>query len=127
MHNCRIMEGSEAVALAVKACRPQVISAFPISPQTHIVEHLSEIVADGHLDAEFVPMATLAEDAVDGSLTAAIDADGNVQTIISVNRDATAAGATESEDVIIIINSGVATLKVSKTIPKGLITGLNIL
>jgi pyruvate ferredoxin oxidoreductase alpha subunit len=49
-----VMEGSEAVALAVKACRPQVISAFPISPQTHIVERLARLAADGELDAEFV-------------------------------------------------------------------------
>ncbi|MCK7467239.1 MAG: hypothetical protein MZU91_03185 [Desulfosudis oleivorans] len=33
-----------------------VIAAYPITPQTHIVEHLSEIVADGELDAEYVPV-----------------------------------------------------------------------
>ena len=33
-----------------------VIAAYPITPQTHIVEHLSELVADGKLDAEFVPV-----------------------------------------------------------------------
>jgi len=49
-----VMEGSEAVALAVKACRPQVISAFPISPQTHIVERLARMVSDGDLHAEYV-------------------------------------------------------------------------
>jgi pyruvate ferredoxin oxidoreductase alpha subunit len=37
-------EGSRAVAEAVALCRPQVISAYPISPQTHIVEHLSDLV-----------------------------------------------------------------------------------
>lgn len=50
----KVLEGSEAVALAVKACRPQVISAFPISPQTHIVEGLARFLADGDLDAEYV-------------------------------------------------------------------------
>ena len=50
----KVLEGSEAVALAVKACRPQVISAFPISPQTHIVEGLARLLADGDLDAEYV-------------------------------------------------------------------------
>lgn len=50
----QVVEGSEAVALAVKACRPQVISAYPISPQTHIVEALARMVADGHLNSEFV-------------------------------------------------------------------------
>jgi len=50
----KVIEGSEAVALAVRACRPQVISAYPISPQTHIVEWFAKMVADGELDSEFV-------------------------------------------------------------------------
>jgi pyruvate ferredoxin oxidoreductase alpha subunit len=54
MSNFRVVEGSEAVAFAVKACRPQVISAYPISPQTHIVERLAQMRADGELDAEYV-------------------------------------------------------------------------
>jgi pyruvate ferredoxin oxidoreductase alpha subunit len=43
------MEGSRAVAEAVAACRPEVVCAYPISPQTHIVEALSELVAAGAL------------------------------------------------------------------------------
>jgi len=35
-------EGSRAVAEAVALCRPEVICAYPISPQTHIVEGLGE-------------------------------------------------------------------------------------
>jgi pyruvate ferredoxin oxidoreductase alpha subunit len=54
MDETRVLEGSEAVALAVRACRPHVISAYPISPQTHIVEQLAKMVADGELDAEYV-------------------------------------------------------------------------
>ncbi|MFB0521984.1 MAG: pyruvate ferredoxin oxidoreductase, partial [Desulfatiglandales bacterium] len=54
MSYIRVVEGSEAVALAVKACRPQVISSYPISPQTHIVEHLAKMVADGDLQAEYI-------------------------------------------------------------------------
>ena len=54
MQNIQVVEGSEAVAMAVKSCRPQVISAFPISPQTHIVEALARMVADGELNAEYV-------------------------------------------------------------------------
>jgi len=50
----QVLEGSEAVALAVKACRPQVISAYPISPQTHIVEALARMIADGDLDCQYV-------------------------------------------------------------------------
>lgn len=55
MNATRVVEGSEAVALAVKACRPGVISSFPISPQTHIVEGLAQMVADGELHCEYVP------------------------------------------------------------------------
>src|SRR5689334_19977620 len=43
------VEGSQAVAAAVAACRPDVICAYPISPQTHIVEKLSAIVKAGEL------------------------------------------------------------------------------
>ncbi len=49
------MEGSRAVAEAVALCRPEVICAYPISPQTHIVEGLGEMVKDGSLqDCEFI-------------------------------------------------------------------------
>ena len=54
MKEIKVVEGSEAVALAVKACRPHVISAFPISPQTHIVESLARMVADGDMIAEYI-------------------------------------------------------------------------
>ncbi len=52
--NMKVVEGSYAVAHAVMRCRPDVISAYPITPQTHIVEHLSQMVADGELDSEFL-------------------------------------------------------------------------
>ncbi len=50
------IEVSLAVAEAVGLCDVDVIAAYPITPQTHIVEHLSELVADGHLDAEYIPV-----------------------------------------------------------------------
>ena len=50
------LEVSLACSEAVKLANVDVIAAYPITPQTHIVEHLSELVADGHLDAEFVPV-----------------------------------------------------------------------
>lgn len=50
------MEVSFAAAEAVKQCNIDVIAAYPITPQTHIVERLAEYVADGELDAEFVPV-----------------------------------------------------------------------
>ena len=46
----RQIEGSRAVGDAVGQCRPEVICAYPISPQTHIVEHLSDLVRRGDLE-----------------------------------------------------------------------------
>ncbi len=43
-------EGSHAVAEAVAMCRPEVICAYPITPQTHIVEGLGELVKGGKLE-----------------------------------------------------------------------------
>ncbi len=49
------IEGSQAVAEAVALCRPEVICAYPISPQTHIVEGLGELVRSGALErCEFI-------------------------------------------------------------------------
>jgi pyruvate ferredoxin oxidoreductase alpha subunit len=49
------IEGSRAVAAAVAMCRPEVICAYPISPQTHIVEALGEAVKSGQLQrCEFI-------------------------------------------------------------------------
>jgi len=51
----RQIEGSRAVAEAVALCRPEVICAYPISPQTHIVEGLGELVKSGSLSpCEFI-------------------------------------------------------------------------
>lgn len=52
--NMKVVEGSYAIAHAVMCCRPDVISAYPITPQTHIVENLSQMVANGELDSEFL-------------------------------------------------------------------------
>ena len=59
------VEGSHAVAEAVALCRPEVICAYPISPQTHIVEALGKLVADGkvgrcefiNVESEFAAMS----------------------------------------------------------------------
>ncbi len=50
------VEVSIAAAEAVKMAGVDVVAAYPITPQTHIVEHLSELVHDGELDAEFIPV-----------------------------------------------------------------------
>ncbi len=48
------MEVSAAVAEAVRLVDVDVISAYPITPQTHIVERLAELIANGELDAEYI-------------------------------------------------------------------------
>jgi pyruvate ferredoxin oxidoreductase alpha subunit len=50
----KFIEGSMSVAESVKLCRPDVIAAYPITPQTHIVEFLSQMVADGDLKSQFI-------------------------------------------------------------------------
>ncbi len=49
-----ILEGSEAVAEVAALCRPEVLAIYPITPQTHIPENLSQIVADGKLNAKVI-------------------------------------------------------------------------
>ncbi|MGA3209577.1 MAG: transketolase C-terminal domain-containing protein [Syntrophales bacterium] len=50
----RVLEGSHAVAEAVRLAKVQVISAYPITPQTHIVEILSEYCTKGMMKAKFL-------------------------------------------------------------------------
>jgi pyruvate/2-oxoacid:ferredoxin oxidoreductase alpha subunit len=50
------MTGNEAAAAAVKLARVQVIAAYPITPQSPVVEQLSAWVESGELPAEFVPV-----------------------------------------------------------------------
>ena len=50
------IEVSIAVAEAAKLANVDVVAAYPITPQTHIVEHLAELVADGDLDAAYIPV-----------------------------------------------------------------------
>jgi pyruvate ferredoxin oxidoreductase alpha subunit len=50
----KVIEGSHAIAEAVRLCEPSVIAAYPITPQTHIIERLSDMVADGELKAKYV-------------------------------------------------------------------------
>jgi pyruvate ferredoxin oxidoreductase alpha subunit len=71
------VEGSLAVALTVARCRPQVISAYPISPQTHVVEQLSRLVRTGDLarcayltvESEFAALSSLVGASAAGSRT----------------------------------------------------------
>ena len=70
-------EGSHAVAEAVALCRPEVICAYPISPQTHIVEGIGEMVKSGELthcefinvESEFAAMSVAIGSSATGART----------------------------------------------------------
>ena len=50
----RFFSGSEAAAYGAKLARVEVVSAYPISPNTGVISTLSELVSSGELDAEMV-------------------------------------------------------------------------
>jgi len=55
MNNTKqILEGSRAIALTIKNIAPAVISAYPITPQTHIVEDLAKFKAEGLVNYEYI-------------------------------------------------------------------------
>ncbi|HTY46462.1 MAG TPA: pyruvate ferredoxin oxidoreductase [Methanomassiliicoccales archaeon] len=51
----KVLSADHAVAWAVRLARAEVIPAFPITPQTLIMEQLSEFINDGEFDADFIP------------------------------------------------------------------------
>jgi len=53
-NNIEILEGSRAIAQTINNINPAVISAYPITPQTHIVEDLAKLKADGQANYEYV-------------------------------------------------------------------------
>jgi len=52
----KVITGDHAVAIGAKLCRVEVVPAFPITPQTLIIEHIADFVNDGELDAKFLTM-----------------------------------------------------------------------
>ncbi|HQI17419.1 MAG TPA: pyruvate ferredoxin oxidoreductase, partial [Bacillota bacterium] len=48
------LNGDEAVAYGVRLCRPNVVSVYPITPQTIVVEKISEFVANNLMDCEYI-------------------------------------------------------------------------
>jgi pyruvate ferredoxin oxidoreductase alpha subunit len=54
MQNKMFLSGNKAVAWGVKLARPHVIAAYPITPQTTVIERLSEMIANGKFKAEFL-------------------------------------------------------------------------
>jgi len=64
------LESSLAIAEAVRLADTDVVSAYPITPQTHIIERLAQFVADGDLDANYIPVES-EHSAMSGCLGAA--------------------------------------------------------
>jgi pyruvate ferredoxin oxidoreductase alpha subunit len=52
----KVITGDHAVAIGAKLCRVDVVPAYPITPQTLIIEHIADFVNDGELDAKFLTM-----------------------------------------------------------------------
>lgn len=53
-NNIKVMTGNAAAAHGVLRCRPDVVSAYPITPQSELVQVLAQFHADGILDCEYV-------------------------------------------------------------------------
>jgi pyruvate/2-oxoacid:ferredoxin oxidoreductase alpha subunit len=70
----QVIKGNHAVSQGVRLARVQVISAYPITPQTTIVEELSEMCAQGLLDARYIKVESehSAMAAVIGSASAGV-------------------------------------------------------
>jgi len=51
-----VMVGNKAVAYAAKLARVRYVSAFPITPQTTIVQYIADMIASGEIDADYVTM-----------------------------------------------------------------------
>jgi len=51
-----VATGNKAVAAAVKAAKPAVVAAYPITPQTEVVEQIAEYVTSGEMDARYIPV-----------------------------------------------------------------------
>lgn len=50
------MSGNEAVAHAIRQINPDVMPAFPITPSTEIPQFVSNMIANGEVDTEFIPV-----------------------------------------------------------------------
>ncbi len=52
----KVVSGNYAAAYAVKHARVQVVAAYPITPQTSIIEKIAEFIANGEVDIQYVPV-----------------------------------------------------------------------
>ncbi|MCK4518289.1 hypothetical protein KAT92_05935, partial [Candidatus Babeliales bacterium] len=53
-HKYKALTGGQAAAIAMKQINPDVVAAYPITPQTPIIETFSQFVADGEVDTELI-------------------------------------------------------------------------
>jgi len=77
----KVITGNAAAAIGATLCRPDVVAAYPITPQTEIIEKLSEFHAQGILDAEMITVE--GENSAMNAVTAASVAGGRVFTASS--------------------------------------------
>ena len=54
MRNIELLTGNSAASVGVKLCKPKVVAAYPITPQSAVAETLSQYVDKGELEAEYV-------------------------------------------------------------------------
>lgn len=83
MGEIEIITANTAAALAAKLCRVQVISAYPITPQTPVTEELAEMVESGSLEAEYITVES--EHSALASVVAASQVGARVFTATSAN------------------------------------------
>jgi len=77
------LDGAHAVATAMRQINPDLVAAYPITPQTAIVQTFSQFVADGVVDTEFVPVES--EHAAMSCCVGASAAGGRVMTATAAN------------------------------------------
>lgn len=77
----KVITGNAAAAIGATLCRPDVVAAYPITPQTEVIEKLSEFHAKGILDAEMITVE--GENSAMNAVTAASAAGGRVFTATS--------------------------------------------
>jgi len=75
--------GNEAVAYAIKQINPDVMAAYPITPQTALIQKFSEYVADGLVDTEFITVES--EHSAMSACVGAAAAGGRVMTATAAN------------------------------------------
>ncbi len=77
------LDGANAVSQAMRQINPNVVAAYPITPQTAVVQNFSEYVADGIVDTEFVPVES--EHAAMSACIGASAAGARVMTATAAN------------------------------------------